>query len=488
MLGVSKELRYDPREKVTWQVKLVEFTLLLRQILKISFEFIRLNSNVKKFLREFDEEFKRLNSIDLTNFSDQELLNFYLMNEQKFFRKWRITIVNDLATMIATGIARKIAKVWFNDKDNILLNQHLANVKHLESTRPGERFKKILLLIKNNKEFSKLFQHYSNAEILRLLLKDRKFSKLKIAIDDYLKAFGDRSPNELKLESKTYTDSTKLLLTLIKNQLSAVTDENGSWVKTADFDEKFLKKKRTKKFGFIKELLFKLAIKQSHGYIRNREAARLKRSQIFGFARKVFKEFGRRLAQHGFVNDKLDIFFLQVEEIIGIFNGTLVQKDFKSQIETRKKEFSLWSKIDLPERIEITDSIYKYELKKLEELKKIKPDQCSVHGKLKGLTCSTGINGDVVFGEALVMKTFNPKASFVGKILVARQTDPGWTPIFPYLKGVIVERGGMLSHAAIVAREFGIPCISSVPQATNIITTGQKITLNVQEATVYFKN
>lgn len=71
-----------------------------------------------------------------------------------------------------------------------------------------------------------------------------------------------------------------------------------------------------------------------------------------------------------------------------------------------------------------------------------------------------------------------------GEILVTRQTDPGWIFAFPLIAGLIVERGGILSHSAIVAREFGIPTIVGVHGAVDRLKTGQMITLNADQGFV----
>lgn len=73
-----------------------------------------------------------------------------------------------------------------------------------------------------------------------------------------------------------------------------------------------------------------------------------------------------------------------------------------------------------------------------------------------------------------------------GDILVTRQTDPGWIVVFPLISGLIVERGGMLSHGAIVSREFGIPSIVGVPSATTRIKDGQLIQLDADTGTIKF--
>jgi rifampicin phosphotransferase len=71
------------------------------------------------------------------------------------------------------------------------------------------------------------------------------------------------------------------------------------------------------------------------------------------------------------------------------------------------------------------------------------------------------------------------------KILVTKATDPGWTIIFPLLKGVITETGGVLSHASIVSRELGIPCIVKVVDATEKLKTGDKVKMDARAGVVH---
>jgi pyruvate,water dikinase len=65
-----------------------------------------------------------------------------------------------------------------------------------------------------------------------------------------------------------------------------------------------------------------------------------------------------------------------------------------------------------------------------------------------------------------------------GDILVTRQTDPGWSPVFPLISGLVMERGGMLSHGAIIAREFGIPSVVGVREATRRIPQGSRVRID----------
>jgi phosphohistidine swiveling domain-containing protein len=70
-----------------------------------------------------------------------------------------------------------------------------------------------------------------------------------------------------------------------------------------------------------------------------------------------------------------------------------------------------------------------------------------------------------------------------GDVLVTRQTDPGWAPVFCLISGLVIERGGMLSHGAIIAREFGLPCVVGIKDATRRIGHGALVTVDGDRGT-----
>ena len=70
-----------------------------------------------------------------------------------------------------------------------------------------------------------------------------------------------------------------------------------------------------------------------------------------------------------------------------------------------------------------------------------------------------------------------------GDVLVTRQTDPGWAPVFCLISGLVIERGGMLSHGAIIAREFGLPCVVGIKDATRRIEHGALVTVDGDRGT-----
>ncbi len=99
------------------------------------------------------------------------------------------------------------------------------------------------------------------------------------------------------------------------------------------------------------------------------------------------------------------------------------------------------------------------------------PRSIATDGEMTGVPISPG----VVQGRVKVFQYATEKQPLPGEILVARATDPGWTPLFINARGIILEIGGALQHGAVVAREYGIPCVSGLDGATTILKDGQLV-------------
>ena len=105
----------------------------------------------------------------------------------------------------------------------------------------------------------------------------------------------------------------------------------------------------------------------------------------------------------------------------------------------------------------------------------------SAQAVLEGLGACQGL----VEGPARVVFLPDADLRLSGEILVARETDPGWTVLFPSISGLVVEKGSMLSHSAIVAREMGIPAVVGVREATSRIKDGQRVRIDGALGKVY---
>ena len=99
------------------------------------------------------------------------------------------------------------------------------------------------------------------------------------------------------------------------------------------------------------------------------------------------------------------------------------------------------------------------------------PRPATREDELSGVAISPGI----ARGRVKVLHSATEKTLLPGEILVARVTDPGWTPLFINAAGIILEIGGALQHGAVVAREYGIPCVSGLDDATSVLLDGQLV-------------
>ena len=110
------------------------------------------------------------------------------------------------------------------------------------------------------------------------------------------------------------------------------------------------------------------------------------------------------------------------------------------------------------------------------------PRKEAVEGELVGEPISPGI----VRGKVKVLDEPDEKPVLPGEILVARATDPGWTPLFLNAGGIILEIGGMLQHGALVAREYGKPCVAGIERATLVLNDGQVVEMDGANGIVRF--
>ena len=216
--------------------------------------------------------------------------------------------------------------------------------------------------------------------------------------------------------------------------------------------------------------------------VRQRENLRFERTRLFGRVRRVFRESGRRLHALGVLRAPDDVFYLQIEEILSYVNGTAVTADLGVLAELRKTEFAKYKAESAPpERFETLGPVYHaqdYRAKVASAAENAAAD--ALGEERHGIGCCPG----VVRGIAKVIRDPRGAQLPAGRILVAEHTDPGWIMLFPSAAGLLVERGSLLSHSAIVARELGIPAVVSIRGLTGWLHDGDLVELDGTRGTV----
>jgi pyruvate,water dikinase len=190
---------------------------------------------------------------------------------------------------------------------------------------------------------------------------------------------------------------------------------------------------------------------------------------------------GHRLAESGHLDAPTDVFYVEINEIIAFARGTATTTDLRGLVAVRKAEFTRHRAAAAPpERFWTTGAAY------------LDPVIASLAARVPVATESAAA-GTVLTGVAAAPGKVRAPARLVhdprgvelaGDVLVATRTDPGWVPLFPSARAVVVERGSVLSHSAIVAREFGIPCDVGLRDALSKIPDGALVDVDGGAGTV----
>jgi len=201
-------------------------------------------------------------------------------------------------------------------------------------------------------------------------------------------------------------------------------------------------------------------VKQTNTWLQRRERARDAVIRVTHGLRLAVREHGRRMADGGHLEDPSDVFHLTLDDLFDA-------DDHRDRVLRRRNERERLAALRLPIRFSGS----------WEPLEAATAAAGPV--RLEGLGASAGL----ARGKARVLRDPSNRLE-AGEILVAHVTDIGWTPLFAGASAVVTDIGGALSHAAVVAREYGIPCVVSTQEATTVLQTGQLIEVDGSAGTV----
>ncbi len=226
--------------------------------------------------------------------------------------------------------------------------------------------------------------------------------------------------------------------------------------------------RRAERKGRLRGALVGFLLRRARALAGLREMPKFCIILLFARARALLLLVGEELAEAGRLESADDIFFLSLPEA----RATLAGKDLRSAVRERRAVYAQEVRRRHVPRVLLSDGT---------EPAAETPDAPVVTpGTLRG----TPASGGVVAGRARVILEPSGASLQPGEILVAPSTDPGWTPLFLTAGGLVMEMGGAMSHGAVVAREYGIPAVVGVPDATERIATGQRITVDGSTGTI----
>jgi phosphohistidine swiveling domain-containing protein len=424
-------------------------------------------------LRHFDAKFSRFETeiARMPQVGDSQLLmQQYTHIEQTIVPHFGRTVDNDYFVMTYHGWLKKLLTKWLPDQA-FERNNIIGSIKGVLSAEQALSLYKLADGFKANKKAFDLLQKGE----YRALDDHLQGTSLQESVTHYIVTFGHRFAEDQKIEAQNPTLEPfgvyKLMRVYTKLNSSQVKERLANSAAASKDMENLVKTQ----LRLNQRLVYRFLLSRLKHHLRIREKNRLMRGKVYGYLRELFPKVGKALVGEGVISKWDDVYYLQIEEIYQLMQGSLITNDLPIRIKHRRKAYREFTKIDMPERF-IT--------KGLPSLEKVQlADGISTHAALKeslsGLVSSPG----TVEGRAIVLsEPYIPDEPY--DILIVRHTDPGWTPLIALAKGVVVEYGGMLSHAAIVTRELGIPSIIGVKNATTIIKTGMRVRINTQTSSL----
>ncbi|TVS09645.1 MAG: phosphoenolpyruvate synthase [Planctomycetaceae bacterium] len=483
MMGLREQ--FDPEDQVSaptgWGRKwLVEFPKLLRLALRMIARFSRLDRTVARFQARFMTLYQQWEAMDFDRMPPHRLMDVYRDMEQKLLWNWQAPIINDFYVMIHYGALRAICRRWCGDESQSLQNDLICGNGDIESTEPTRMLMKLALRIRRDPAMVALFQESDHKELARRVPVDPACAEIAAEVQTYLERYGFRCINELKLEEPSLRETPEFVYQILQNYLQV--DESLLDAEAMEAREREIRAGaertadealRKRSFTWLRRIVFRRVLRNARKGVRNRENMRFARTRIYGVLRELIQAMGRHLVRVDVLDDAYDIFYLTIDEVWDYVKGTAVTTDLRGLVSLRRKEFDGYRAIEADaadDHFETYGIVYVGN-----RFREIRPVQAA-DGDLVGTGCCPG----QVTAPVRIVRSPRDDLQLNGCILVAARTDPGWVPLYPAVSGILIERGSILSHSAIVAREMGIPAIVGIPGLLERIEDGQIVTMNGQ--------
>lgn len=389
--------------------------------------------------------------------SDLNLMQLILLLVENEKKLMRYHIANTLLGEILYQSLISLTPKNEMSPSTLSLLEQLSKIGDARSVSSGAYLQEMTKSIKNYIEIEERnFPEYNDFEnyILNNII-------VKKDLDKFLDKYGHMSDQEFELAHPRWAEDPSKIIRILYNLINSP-ESDEKFRPSLHFSSSNITEKRYHKF--FKKSIIKLLVNLTKIFYKNRENLKQKFIEIHFELKKVILELQEYFLEKNFLNMPSDIFFLQLSELQElVFNQTnRIDLDIRNKINYRKVLFEKNKDCYHPNRfLEIDGEIV---------LSNTHTD--NEDGLLRGIPCSSG----KIDGVARVLHNYSDSIQLKkGEILVTHSANPGWVPLFLLSCGVITEIGGALSHSAIIAREYGIPMIASVSNATRIIRTGDLI-------------
>ena len=460
---------------------------LCRTAVKSSWQFLFLTKRVAKFERVVDEFAASVESDLLASMSLSGLLDRFRGFIDIRNHQWTNASLADMAAMVSYGLLKRLLRGEFQDADQAgMHNSLLKGLRDVVSGQPIIELWHLSRIVTKTPELRSLLASGGDRRILETIHDNPKFADFQTALEQFISQWGFRCSGELMLTVASFQEQPESLLEILRAYVE-IPDDSPPMEQldrqAADRESETARivtelKSRKIVWGLpwpSKATLLKIVLKGCHRSIALRERARLKQALLYSCCRRLALAIGSKLVMRDMLSDRNHIFLLTYQEIDALLAGSaMFPYHTKELAELRRSGHLQLSGMQPSDVFVLPNGMYL----------PTKPRDYSLHtgDALKDAESElvgVGACGGRVTAPAAILHDISECRKLnKGDVLVTRQTDPGWGPVFFLIKGLVMERGGMLSHGAILAREYGIPTVVGVQNATTRIRMGQHIEVN----------
>ena len=402
--------------------------------------------------------------------SGSDLFDFILEDIQEL----RKILLDPQSTAVFTAAIN--ASTWVNEKMNEWLGEKNAadtlsqSVPNNITSEMGLELLNVADAIRPYPEVIHYLQHVKDDTFLDELVKFDGGQETRDSFKAFLNKYGMRCAGEIDITRTRWSEKPSTLIPVILGNIKQF-ERNESDRKFEQGRQKALEKEqelldrlRQLPDGELKVEETKRMIDLIRNFIGYREYPKYGMINRYFVYKKALLKEAEQLVQADIIHEKEDIYYLTFEELREIVNTKKLDYQL---ISNRKDEYKLYEKLTPPRVITSDGETLSGEYKR-ENLPA---------GAMVGLPVSTG----VIEGRARVILNMEDANLEDGDILVTSFTDPSWTPLFVSIKGLVTEVGGLMTHGAVIAREYGLPAVVGVENATKLISDGQRIRVNGTE-------
>ncbi|MDJ0496457.1 MAG: PEP/pyruvate-binding domain-containing protein [Acidimicrobiia bacterium] len=289
-------------------------------------------------------------------------------------------------------------------------------------------------------------------------------------VEGFLEEYGARGIGEIDVGRARWGDEPEPVLQNLKDYVRLTEEVSGPRQRFADAVleaeeaiSRVARELRGTRLGLPKSRLASWAAVRMRALTGLRESPKFNTVRVQGLARDAMLESGNDLAEQGILEEAEDVFYLKADELR--LGPPALDGSWRTLVRDRKAAMQREEKRRRLPGLLLSDGRAFY------ESVEVHPDDSS---DLTGDPVSPG----VVEGRVRVISDPSTERVAPGEILVCHAADPAWTPLFLAAGGVVMELGGLMTHGSVVAREFGIPAVVGVRQATSLLQTGQQIRLD----------